>query len=63
MSYKNETSSIAPIEVEILFYPPRRIKKIETDSGTSGLLKTKISAPEKNLKSQNLKKNFEPLQL
>ncbi|OXA98624.1 hypothetical protein B0A75_14360 [Flavobacterium oncorhynchi] len=45
---KPKTSSIAPIEVKILLWwgSPQ---KIETDSGTSGLLKTKISA-SKNLR-------------
>ncbi|RUT69330.1 hypothetical protein D0817_15910 [Flavobacterium cupreum] len=47
---KNKTYNLAPIEVEILLCRPdsyREAQKIETDSGTGRLLKTKISASKK----------------
>jgi hypothetical protein len=48
--YENKTSRLAPIEVKILLCRGSA-QKIETDSGTSGLLKPKFSAPEKTLES------------
>jgi len=65
-SYKNEASNLAPIEVEILLCRSRRLgtaQKIETDSGTSGLLKNKISAAEKKQQKPLNPCNFKPLQL
>jgi len=53
-SYKNEASNLAPIEVEILLCRSQSLgmaQKIETDSGTSGLLKNRISAAKKNSKN------------
>ena len=51
-SNKNKTSNLAPIEVKILLCRGSA-QKIETDSGTRRLLKTKISAPEKPYKTYN----------